>query len=81
MNELMVSYEELYKTRKAIIEDIITINGVITELNSITAKIKRLKKALTPEKRKELIEKLEDIKEFLAFYVENTAKTLRLTLS
>jgi len=81
MNELMVSYEELYKTRKAIIEDIITINGVITELNSITAKIKRLKKALTPETRKELIEKLEDIREFLAFYVENTAKTLRLTLS
>ena len=81
MNELRVSYEELYKTRKAIIEDIMTINGVITELNSITAKIKRLKKALTPEKRKELIEKLEDIKEFLAFYVENTAKTLRLSLS
>ena len=81
MNELRVGYEELYKTRKAIIEDIMTINGVITELNSITAKIKRLKKALTPEKRKELIEKLENIKEFLAFYVENTAKTLRLSLS
>ena len=81
MNELMVSYEELYKTRKAIIEDIITINGVIDQLNSVTAKIKRLKKALTPETRKELIEKLEDIREFLAFYVENTAKTLRLTLS
>jgi len=81
MNELRVGYEELYKTRKAIIEDIMTINGVIAELNSITAKIKRLKKALTPETRKELIEKLEDIKEFLAFYVENTAKTLRLSLS
>lgn len=80
MNELRVSYKELYKTRKEIIEDIMTINGIIDQLNSVTAKIKRLKKALTPEKRKDLIKRLEDIKEFLAVYVENTARTLRLTL-
>ena len=80
MNELKVSYEELMKTRKAIIEDIMTINGIVTQLNSIETKIKNLKKALSPEMREELIKKLDDVREFLAYYVEDITKTLHLNL-
>ena len=68
------------KTRKAIIEDIMTINGIVTKLNSITNKIRKLKKALSPEMRKELIEKLDDVREFLSYYVEDITETLRLNL-
>ena len=68
------------KTRKAIIEDIMTINGIVTQLNSITNKIRKLKKALSPEMRKELIEKLDDVREFLSYYVEDITETLRLNL-
>jgi len=80
MNELKVSYEKLMKTRKAIIEDIMTINGIVTQLNGITTKIRNLKKALSPKMRKELIEKLDDVKEFLSYYVEDITKTLHLNL-
>jgi len=80
MNELRVSYEKLMKTRKAIIEDIITINGIVTQLNGIKTKIKNLKKALSPEMREELIKKLEDVREFLSYYVEDITKMLHLNL-
>jgi len=80
MGELRVSYEKLMKTRKAIIEDIITINGIVTQLNSMKTKIKNLKKALSPEMREELIKKLEDVREFLAYYVEDITKMLHLNL-
>ena len=80
MNELKVSYEKLMKTRKAIIEDIMTINGIVTQLNGITTKIRKLKKALSPEMREELLEKLEDVREFLSYYVEDITKMLHLNL-
>ena len=80
MNELRVSYEKLMKTRKAIIEDIMTINGIVTQLNGMKTKIGNLKKALSPEMREELIKKLEDVREFLSYYVEDITKTLHLNL-
>lgn len=80
MNELRVSYEKLMKTRRAIIEDIMTINGIVTQLNGMKTKIKNLKKALSPEMREELIKKLEDVREFLSYYVEDITKMLHLNL-